>query len=198
MMSESQLTKKALAISIKKLMETIPLSKISIREIANNCGVNRQTFYYHFKDKFDLVNWIYYTEAIENLADCKNYAHWTDGMYKTLVYFMDNKSFYINALNTPGQNAFDGYLFKKTYDLVMGVVNDISSSIDVSDTNKISDTDKNFISDFYTHALVGITVQWIKNSMMESPKTMVGKLNDVVEGSMLGALTRSSNYHHEK
>ena len=60
----------------------------------------------------DLVNWIYYTEAIENIANCKNYAHWTDGMYKTLIYFMNNKSFYTNALNTPGQNAFDGYLFK--------------------------------------------------------------------------------------
>ena len=197
-MSESQLTKKALALSIKKLMITIPLSKISIREIADNCGVNRQTFYYHFKDKFDLVNWIYYTESIENIADCKNYAHWTDGMYKTLVYFMNNKFFYINALNTPGQNAFDEYLFKETYDLIMGVVNDISTSINDSLGIKVSCTDKNFIADFYTHAFVGITVQWIKNRMVESPKTMVGKLSDVVEGSMLGALTRSSDFHHKK
>lgn len=191
-MSESQITKKALAISIKKLMKTIPLAKISIREIAGNCGVNRQTFYYHFKDKFDLVNWIYYTEAIENIADCRNYAHWTDGMYKTLIYFMNNKAFYTNALNTPGQNAFDGYLFKKTYDLIMGVVNDISSDIEVSET------DKSFIADFYTHAFVGITIQWIKSSMKESPKIMVGKLNDVVEGSMLGALTRYTNYRPKK
>ncbi len=188
-MSESQITKKALALSIKKLMETIPLAKLTIHEIVNNCGINRQTFYYHFKDKFDLVNWIYYSEAIESITDCKNYAHWTDGMYKTLVYFMNNKSFYINALNTPGQNAFNGYLFEKTYDLIMGVVNDISSNI------KVSGSDKNFIADFYTHAFVGITVQWIKGSMKESPKTMVGRLNDVVEGSMLGALTRFANYH---
>ena len=183
-MSGSQITKKALALSIKKLMETIPLSKISIRQIADNCGVNRQTFYYHFKDKFDLVNWIYYTEAIENLAGDTNYEHWTDAMYKTLTYLMNNKSFYTNALNTPGQNAFDGYLFKETYDLIMGVVNDVSSGI------KVSTTDKSFIADFYTHAFVGITVQWIKNSMKEPPKVMVNKLNEVVEGSMLGALTR--------
>ena len=187
-MSESQITKKALALSIKKLMETIPLAKISIREIAANCGVNRQTFYYHFRDKFDLVNWIYYTEAIEDIANCKNYAHWTDGMYKTLIYFMNNKSFYTNALNTPGQNAFDGYLFKETYDLIIGVINDISSGIDVSDA------DKSFIADFYTHAFVGITIQWIKSNMNESPKIMVGKLNNVVEGSMLGALTRYTTY----
>ncbi|MBU3180496.1 dihydroxyacetone kinase transcriptional activator DhaS [Clostridium psychrophilum] len=190
-MSESQITKKALALSIKKLMETIPLAKLTIREIVNNCGINRQTFYYHFKDKFDLVNWIYYSEAIESISDCKNYAHWTDGMYKTLVYFMNNKSFYTNAVNTPGQNGFDGYLFEKTYDLIMGVVNDISSNLNVTPT------DKNFIADFYTHAFVGITIQWIKDSMKESPELMVDKLNDVVEGSMLGALTRFSNYHHQ-
>ena len=186
-MSESQITKKALALSIKKLMETIPLSKISIRKIVESCGVNRQTFYYHFKDKFDLVNWIYYTEAIENLAGSTNYAHWTDAMYKTLTYFSSNKSFYTNALNTPGQNAFDEYLFKKTYDLIMGVVNDISSAIEVSTVNK------SFIADFYTHAFVGITVQWIKSNMKDSPQIMVDRLNDVVEGSMLGALTRYSN-----
>ncbi|GCD08574.1 dihydroxyacetone kinase transcriptional activator DhaS [Clostridium tagluense] len=190
-MSGSQLTKKALALSIKKLMETIPLSKLSIHEIVDNCGINRQTFYYHFKDKFDLVNWIYYTEAIENIDNCKNYAHWTDGMYKTLVYFLSNKSFYINALNTPGQNAFDGYLFEKTYDLIMGVINDISSKI------KVSDKDKNFIADFYTYAFVGITVQWIKNSMRESPKAVVDNLNEIIEGSMLSALTRYATYHKE-
>ncbi|MGV8980068.1 dihydroxyacetone kinase transcriptional activator DhaS [Clostridium sp.] len=188
-MSESQITKKALALSIKKLMETIPLAKLSIHEIVDNCGINRQTFYYHFKDKFDLVNWIYYTEAIENIDDSIKYGHWTDEMYKTLVYFMENKSFYINALNTPGQNAFDGFLFEKTYDLIMGVINDISTGI------KVSDTDKNFIADFYTYAFVGITVQWIKNNMKEPPEKVVGNLNDMVEGSMLGALTRYSTSH---
>ena len=62
---------------------------------------------------------------------------------------------------------------------------------------KVSDTDKNFIADFYTHAFVGITVQWIITNMQESPKTIVGKLNDMVEGSMLGALTRYATYHKE-
>jgi probable dihydroxyacetone kinase regulator len=188
---KSHITEKALALSIKKLMKTIPLAKLSIREIVDDCGINRQTFYYHFKDKFDLVNWTYYTEAIENINDCAHYEHWTEGMYKTLVYFMNNKSFYINALNTPGQNAFDEYLFKNTNNLIMGVINDISSGL------KVSDTDKNFIADFYTYAFVGITIQWIKTNMKESPKAIVGNLNDMIEGSMLSALTRYATCHKE-
>ena len=55
----SELTKKALAVSLKKLLSKKELSKITISNITDECGVNRQTFYYHFKDIYDLLEWIY-------------------------------------------------------------------------------------------------------------------------------------------
>jgi len=183
-MSESHITEKAIAESLKQLMKIKPLSKISINDIAENCGLNRQTFYYHFKDKYELVNWIYYTEAVSGKADCSNYNSWSGEMYKTLVYLMENKSFYINALSTPGQNAFDGYFFENTFELIMGIINDISTNID------IDASDKKFIADFYANAFVGITVQWVKSGMETSPKILVDNLNKIVEGSMLGAIKR--------
>ena len=183
-MSDSLITKKALASSIKQLMETIPLSKISIQRIVDNCGLKRQTFYYHFKDKFDIVNWIYFTEVTESICDCKHYNNWTDGMFRALSYLEKNKSFYINALNTPGQNAFDGYFFEFCEGLIMDIVNDLSLGIN------ISDKDKKFISDFYTYASVGTIVQWIKNGMKDSPQIMADEIKHAVEGSILGALAR--------
>jgi probable dihydroxyacetone kinase regulator len=183
-MSESKITEKALALSLKELMQTVPLSKISIQNIMDNCGLNRQTFYYHFKDKFDLVNWIYNTEVTQCIANCKHFENWTDGMHRTLCYLMDNNCFYINALNTPGQNAFDGYFFEFCWELIKGVVNDLSLGMNVPDV------DKKFIADFYTYAFVGIVVQWIKTGMKDSPETMVDKIEKMVEGSMLGALSR--------
>ncbi|PRR82015.1 dihydroxyacetone kinase transcriptional activator DhaS [Clostridium vincentii] len=183
-MSESTVTEKAIASSLKKLMETVPLSKISIRSITGNCNLNRQTFYYHFKDKFDLVNWIYYTEVTECIANCRHYENWTDGMHRTLCYLIENKSFYINALNTPGQNAFDEYFFEFSGELIMGVVNDVSLA------KNISEEDKEFLVDFYTHAFVGVIVQWIKTGMKESPQIMDSKIQNVVEGSLIGILSR--------
>lgn len=191
-MSESQITKKALAASIKQLMETVPLAKISIQEIVDNCGLNRQTFYYHFKDKFDLVNWIYYSEVIESIADSKHYDNWSDGILKILLHINKNRAFYINALNTPGQNAFDGYLFEVTHKLAMGVVNEVAEGMNVFDP------DKNFIADFYTHAFVGLTVQWIKKGMHDPPEIIVDRLKDLVEGSVFRAVTRYANPQHGK
>ena len=55
-MADSNITKKALADSMKNLMENEDFSKISVADICNKCGMNRKSFYYHFKDKYDLVN----------------------------------------------------------------------------------------------------------------------------------------------
>ncbi len=54
----SQTTKRALEASLKKLLLQKPLNKITINDITEDCGVNRMTFYYHFKDIYDLVDWI--------------------------------------------------------------------------------------------------------------------------------------------
>jgi probable dihydroxyacetone kinase regulator len=185
-MSNSLITKNALVFSIKALMDVTPLSKISVQDIANHCGVSRKTFYYHFKDKFDLVNWIYSTEVKANIADCNDYEHWTIGANRTLNYLMMNKSFYINAFNTPGQNSFDEYFYQFCSEIVMNVINNLSADM------TISNTDKTFIADFYAHAFLGIAMQWIKHGMKKSPSELVEALQNVIEGSMPHALSKFS------
>lgn len=51
----SQTTKKAIAASLKKLLTKKPLSKITINDIVEDCGITRQTFDYHFADIYDLI-----------------------------------------------------------------------------------------------------------------------------------------------
>ena len=53
----SQITKRALEQSLKNLLLQKPITKITINDIAEDCGINRMTFYYHFKDIYDLVEW---------------------------------------------------------------------------------------------------------------------------------------------
>lgn len=59
----SQMTKKSLAVSLKKMLAQKPLEKIKVIDITEDCEVNRQTFYYHFKDIYDLLEWVYTNEA---------------------------------------------------------------------------------------------------------------------------------------
>ena len=63
-MSESILTKRIIADGFRAVMAKKSFEKITISDITDQCGLNRQTFYYHFQDKYELLNWILYTEVI--------------------------------------------------------------------------------------------------------------------------------------
>ena len=65
-------TKNTMKDSLKKIIQKKPLNKITISDITNDCNISRMTFYYHFKDKEDLVNWIYTrygTRGIRNASE---------------------------------------------------------------------------------------------------------------------------------
>ena len=64
----SEITKRAFASSLKKMLAKRPLEKIRVIDITEDCGVNRQTFYYHFKDIYDLLEWVYTNEATKALG----------------------------------------------------------------------------------------------------------------------------------
>ena len=105
-------TKEIFAKSLKKLSNKKSIEKISVKDIVNDCGLTKTTFYNHFRDKFDLAAWIYSTSAekIMNKIISKNYS-WKDSLTDGINYFFDNRIFLKNLiLNTKGQDSFINYV----------------------------------------------------------------------------------------
>lgn len=186
-MSTSLLTKNALAHSLKNLMKQLPLNKITVKHLVDDCGLNRQTFYYHFQDIFELLGWIYQTEAVERISNYRSYDTWSDGFHKIFTYIEDNKMFCNNTLNSLARDHLDDYLYSVTNDLIMGVINELSCDMNVSCK------DKDFIANFYTLAFTGLVVQWMKNGMKEEPTYIIDHLNVLIEGNFLKALHKFEN-----
>lgn len=103
-MADSNITKRALGAAFKELMEEVPFKKISISDICEKCHMNRKSFYYHFKDKYDLVNWIFDTEFVAAAPDSSG-DPWPL-MEALCRYFYENRSFYQKILQIQGQNSF--------------------------------------------------------------------------------------------
>lgn len=185
--SASHLTKNALAHSLKSLMEHTPLNKITVKHLVENCGVNRQTFYYHFQDIYALLGWIYQTEAVESLTEYRSYSTWTDGFYKIFCYIENNKTFCRNTLNSLGRTHLDVYLYEVTHNLIMGVIDELACGI------KVCGEDKEFVANFYTLAFTGLIIQWMRGNMQEPPKQIIEKLSELIEGNFLRALHRYEN-----
>ena len=93
----SQVTKRALEASLKSLLLQKPLSKITVTDITEDCGINRMTFYYHFKDIYDLVEWCCQEDASRALAGKKTYETWQQGLLRIFEAVRENKPFILNV-----------------------------------------------------------------------------------------------------
>ena len=151
-MSEANVTKNALAASMKKLMRMRPFEKISVSDICNDCGINRKSFYYHFRDKYDLVNWIFYVGFIEEL-NLTSYDNGWQLMEDMCGYFYREKEFYRAALKIEGQNSFKDYLIDTVTSIAEFFMQDIMPHND----------DDNFFISFVTDALLTSIVRWLSD-----------------------------------
>lgn len=161
-MADSNITKRALASSLKELMKTKPFSKISVSDICEACDMNRKSFYYHFQDKYDLVNWIYYTECIAALKE-KGYHSGYDILDDLCAYFYNNRSFYRKTMTVEGQNSFSEYF------------RDIVSTIITADMEESFGKDEAlpFYADFYTDALLCAIKRWLLKKDCLPPEEFV-------------------------
>lgn len=175
----AQTTKRALAVSLKMLMENHLLDNITVKDVVNACGVNRQTFYYHFHDIYDLLSWIYKTEALESISDFRTYDTWQQGFYMMFTYVSQNKNFCINTFRSLGREHLDQFLYEITFDLLMNVVNELSL------TSSIGEREKTLIANFYSFGFIGLLTSWMSKGMEEDPKQIVEDLNTLIEGDII-------------
>ena len=162
----SQITKRALASALKELLEHKPLNKITIADITEQCGVNRQTFYYHFQDIYALLEWIYTTDAQRLLEGKRDGDTWQQGFLQVLEYIRDNRALVRNTYHSVSRELLEGYLYR------------------------VPEEDRAFLAHFYKYAFVGLTVEWMQGGMKEEPARLVSRVNTVMEGNIAAALER--------
>lgn len=180
----SQITKQALEASLKHLLLQKPLSKITISDITKDCGINRMTFYYHFKDIYDLVEWICIEETARAIDGKKTYATWQQGFLQTFQMVLENKPFIANVYRSMNHEQIELYFYTITYDLLIGVVEEIAAGMTVKES------DKKFIAHFYTLAFVGLLLDWIKKDMKEDPRSIIDRLSILIQGEFPRALSK--------
>ena len=180
----SQVTKRALEQSLKNLLLKKPLTKITIGDIAEDCGINRMTFYYHFKDIYDLVEWSCLEDARKALEEKKTYGTWQQGFLQIFEAVRDNKPFIMNVYHCVHREQVEKYLEPLVDSLLMGVIEEESRNITVRQE------DKSFIAQVYAYIFIGLMLDWIKDDMREDPEEIVSRLATLIKGSVAAALAR--------
>lgn len=178
----AQMTKRALEASLKNLLLQKPLNKITINDITEDCGISRMTFYYHFKDIYDLVEWSCMEDAARALEGKKTYDTWQEGFLNIFRAVQANKPFVMNVYRSVSRERVEQYLKPLIHNLVLGVIEEKSAEM------AVSEADKSFIAYFYEYAFIGIMLDWISENMKGDPEIIVERTSKLIHGSIIRAL----------
>lgn len=181
-MPDSHTTKKEFAHALKQLLREKPFSAIHVGDICNFCGKNRKSFYYHFKDKYDLSCWIFQSEMIAALRPHgENYNDGWDIFTDICRYFYDNRAFYRKILKVGGQNSFRDYFGETLGDYLRDALSAIP----------MKNTDPDFCAEFCADALLVSVDRWLNSPSPLPPETYVAHVRGCV--GLLGAAGRDTD-----
>lgn len=169
-MANSNITKRILAQSLKELVQEIPLEKITIADICKDYSMNRKSFYYHFRNKYDLLKYIFQSEFMMGVH--QDTIGKEELFYKLCQYLYENKEFYRHVFRPHQHNYFLLYFQEVIQKSVENNVADLMTEYD----NK---------SGFYIHFLTaGITnaiQQWITDINPQPPEEVIAQTSLLLE-----------------
>lgn len=174
-------TKKMLAESLKKIMRKKVFSKITVSEIIQDCGVNRKTFYYHFEDIYALLKWIFEDEAIEVVKHFDLAVEYEEAILFIMDYVEQNDYLINCAYDSIGRDELKRFFYIDFSEMVFCIMH-----IAENETGKVLDREyKNFLCDFYTEALVGILVEWIKKHEADKRMQVIEYISVTIKSSLI-------------
>lgn len=168
-MADSNLTKRAFARAMKALMSEKPFEKISVGDICERCDMNRKSFYYHFRDKYDLVNWIFDTEFVPLATGINLQAGWNI-LLQLCQSMYDNRDFYRKALQITGQNAFSDHFQEVQYTVITHYLKILFEGQEVTP----------FHVSFFADAIVCAIKRWLLKTDPDIPDRFVDQLKSCI------------------
>lgn len=186
MNNEINTTKKKLADALKLLMSERAFEKITIQDIVDMCGMNRRTFYYHFKDIYELLDWFYHEEALEQLEINSTYESWHNELLYLFHYLEANKKITICVFKSLGRGYLEDFVYKSVFRVVKNIVYDMAADLEVKEAQK------DFTAHYYSVSLVGVLTHWIQADFTPSPEEITDMTKVILKGTMRDALERFS------
>lgn len=153
-MSDSNITKLALVASFKKVLEKKPFHMVRISDIVEGCHLERQTFYYHFNDKYDLVVWIF-KHDIEKKPSFTSSSITKEDIKEICEYFLENREYYHNVFLNGEKMILRNLFYTSMYEKFYRIIPEDGDDVEFRKT----------ASEFYALGMVGLLIRWTMNDM---------------------------------
>ena len=177
-LTTSELTKLHMAENLQALMLEKPINKITIKELTSRCKINRQTFYYHFCDIYDLLEWLLKNRLKSITTNIENFDSWQEAGIYLLDYHCDNRPLVLSTLNSLSRNSVHNLILASKF------VHEIAGDI------KLSDASFEHIIHFFCITFTALLEDWLVSDSNQSSKEVIYDLDMIVSGMTRNAVLR--------
>lgn len=168
--------KKQFSEALKKRLACMSFDKITVTELAEDCGVNRQTFYYHFEDIFDLANWCFRNEAETILGFDEEHFDWKKSVRSLISYIDKNNDMCTSLLNSMGHRALKRTFSDSTERLIRKVIDVYAPA----DKKAVPDELREFNIMFYSMAVGGLLEKYILKELNISSEKLIYYIEGII------------------
>ena len=177
-------TELLLSGALKDLMSKKPLSKISIRELTEHCGLNRKTFYYHFEDIYDLLRWTMEHDAMAEFEDVMQCGDAEELLAFFIQYADRNRKLLRSTLD-----AMNGALLKQAmYNGFHRVVRLRIEQMEREQNVAVSEGYREFVLDFYADALGSCLMRYVQQRQPATQEEMMAYTRRLLQQAIPAAL----------
>ena len=177
-------TKKMLASSLKKILESKPLSKVTVSEIIADCKVNRKTFYYHFENVYALLNWMLKQEAIEVIKQMNLITDYEEAIFFAMDYIDENEIILKNIYHYMGKDELLQFFHQDFIELSAAVIERAAQKNQISVNGEF----KELLSRFYTGAIASLLLERIKSKSPHDREKIVQYISLILNNSLTNIL----------
>ncbi len=183
----SDFTKKAIIASFTKILREKPFEKITIHEITADCGVSRMTFYYHFEDIYDLLDYVIEEKLRASVSRAFTYETWPMDYVAVFDTVLEDKTFFLKIFNSIDLRRIEYYLSAFAHQCVGKMISEQTKLLGLAFNEKKQE----LICDIYCYSMVGLLLKWISSGMKENPRVLVGEFCAVIKGTLAVMLKNS-------
>ena len=166
-----------LARSMKECMKHASVESITVKQITENCGLTRQTFYRNFLDKYDLINWYFdklLTKSFEHMGQGKTIY---EALVKKFTYIQEEQTFFATAFRYDSQNS----LREHDFELILAFYEKLIKE----KTGRMPEEQVHFLLEMYCQSSIYMTVQWVLGEVKITPEELARIVVDGMPGKLM-------------
>lgn len=182
-----QYTRKLIREEFIKMLNEKPLKKITVKDIATVCKINRNTFYYYYTDVYEIVSEIFKTELDKVIHEYNDTLSWEESFFDATKFALENKTAIYHVYDSIQREELENYIFNISGTVMKRYVQRNSKEVNASDE------DIELIASFYQCALTAMVLRWIETGMKEDSNAIINRIGKLFDGNVLRSLKISES-----